>query len=127
MDEIKYPKRHSETEIQAVLWTKLRKQGIDARLQVFSTVDKKNCKRRCKFDIVVFRDQIPQSIIECKSWSRRYSEEWLYQYKKNRKQIRKYEDYGLPVFICGRPEDITSVLEQVVSSYEIQIYEPIQT
>jgi len=119
MDRIKYPTKATEAEIQSTLWAKLREQGLDARLQVIGTLS----NRRHKFDMVVFRDQVPQSIIECKSWSGRYSKERLYQLSKNTKQIRKYERYGVPVFVCGRPEQIQTVLTRVLSSYHTRNYE----
>lgn len=113
MDIIKYPKRESEAEIQSILWTTLKAKGLDTRLQVVGNLNGK----RHKFDIVVFKNQTPQAIIECKSWSRRYSKERLYQLSKNTKQIHKYEGYGLPVFVCGRFESISKVVELILSSY----------
>jgi len=119
MDEIRYPKKESEAEVQSVLWMKLREQGLDARLQVIGTLD----GRIHKFDIVVFRGQILQAIVECKSWSRRYSKERLYQLTKNTRQIRKYESYGIPVFVCGRPETIPEVFNLVLSTYHSHNYQ----
>ena len=118
MDIIKYPKRESEAEVQSLLWMALRKKEIDARLQVIGNLNGK----RHKFDIVTFKDSHPQSIIECKSWARYYSKDRLYQ-PNNTAQIRKYEAYGLPVFICGRSESIPNTTKLVLSSFLSQDFQ----
>lgn len=113
MNEIEYPKRESEAEIQSLLWTALKEKGLDARLEVGAVLNSK----RHRLDIVVFWGSEAQAIIECKSWSRRYSKERLYQLTKNTKQIKKYEGWGLPVFVCGRLEAIPKVVEIILTSY----------
>ena len=113
MNEIEYPKRESEAEIQSLLWVALKEKGLDTRLEVGAELN----GRRHRLDIVVFWGNEAQAIIECKSWSRRYNKERLYQLTKNTKQIRKYEDWGLPVFVCGRLETIPKVVELVLASY----------
>ena len=121
MDEIKYPKKETEAEIQSRLWFLLRDRGLDARLEVYGFLG----SRRCKFDIVVFKDSIPQAIIECKSWTKQYSEERIYQLSKNTKQLSKYNRYGLPVFICGRAEAIEDIVMSVLSSVRNSTFEHI--
>lgn len=91
---IEYPKKKSEAEFQAEIWYRLRKQGIDARLQVKAD--------HCRLDIVIFRGGIARGIIECKSWSKRYVQVQRYQRFKNQKQFKKYQDtFHLPIFVCG--------------------------
>jgi len=121
MDEIRYPKRSSEAEVQATLWMILKEKGIDARLEVVTSLN----GRMHKLDIVIFKNQTPQSIIECKSWSKVYSKERQYQLEKNTKQIKKYECWGLPVLVCGRPEAIPKVIEKVLSNIQNSNFEHI--
>ena len=120
MDIIEYPKKESEAEIQARLWLMLKNKGIDARLQVTGRIN----GRHPKLDIVVFRNKIPQAIIECKSWAGKSHMRSLY--KKglyNTKQIRNYNNFGLPVFICGGPDFIQETIELVLESYQSKQYE----
>ncbi|GAI21212.1 unnamed protein product [marine sediment metagenome] len=49
----------------------------------------------------------------------------LPQLSKNTKQIHKYEGYGLPVFVCGRPESISEVVDLILSSYYSHDFEHI--
>ncbi len=111
MIEIPYPKKSSEAEIQAMLWQKLRDAGLDARLEVSGVLENK----MPRMDIVVFKDQIAICIIECKSWTRRYSKEFWYQKMKNSKQLDKYRLFGIPVSICGTEASIPTVCDFVNS------------
>ena len=106
--EIAYPKKEkSEAEIQAILWYFLRKQKVDARLQVVSN--------KLRLDIVCFKDKQAICIIECKAWSRSYS--LVRQYRlNNTRQLQRYRLlFGLPVLICGRVNEITEVQNEVLA------------
>jgi len=97
---IEYPKKHSKTEIQALLWYFLRKRKIDARLQV-TAFNTKTGKKSCKLDLVVFIDKQPKCIVECKSWSKSYSKTAIYR-TNNTQQIKKYKAlFNLPVLVCA--------------------------
>ena len=109
---IEYPKRNSEAEIQAVLWSKLRNNNIDARLQVTSFNPKTN-KKSWKLDLVVFVNQMAVCIVECKAWSKSYSKTTIYRHD-NTGQLQKYRRvYGIPVLVCGTKEHINSILSQI--------------
>jgi len=109
MGEIPYPKKRNEAEIQALLWYFLRKGKIDARLEVTA-----NMGRRYRLDLVVFKDKQAVCIIECKSWSPRYSILHRYQRHKNTKQIQRYEaSFNIPVLLIGRNDQITSTIEEI--------------
>ncbi len=118
MNKIEYPKKKSEAEIQALLWYFLRKRKIDARLQVTAHNPITN-KKSCKLDLVIFVDQKPRCIVECKSWSDGYSRTAIYR-TNNTKQIRKYKEfYGLPVLVCARSSFVTTtitLIEQILKS-----------
>ena len=109
MEEIAYPKKHSEAEIQALLWYFLRKQKLDARLQV-TAYNPISGKKSAKLDMVIFVDKVPRCIIECKSWSYGYSKTAIYR-TNNTKQIKKYKQfYGLPVLVCARMSFVTPTI-----------------
>ena len=118
---IDYPKKHSEAEIQALLWYFLRKRKIDARLQVrgCGTGDKKSCK----LDLVVFVDKVARCIVECKSWSNGYSKTAIYR-TNNTKQIKKYKEfYQLPVLVCARMNFITptiALVEKLIQTRDLE-------
>ncbi len=108
-ETIGYPKKHSEAEIQALLWYFLRKRKIDAKLQV-TAFNPRTGKKSCKLDLVVFVDHEPRCIVECKSWSNGYSRTAIYR-TNNTKQIQKYKDfYGLPVLVCARISFVTTTI-----------------
>uniref|UniRef100_A0A6M3LA39 Restriction endonuclease type IV Mrr domain-containing protein n=1 Tax=viral metagenome TaxID=1070528 RepID=A0A6M3LA39_9ZZZZ len=110
---IKYPRKRSEAEIQALLWYFLRKKKIDARLEVRG--GSPDGKRGCQLDIVVFVDKSPVCIIECKSWSSSYQLTARYRVN-NRKQIQRYKEFfGLPVLVCGRINKVTDTVREVES------------
>lgn len=116
MDKIAYPKKHSESEIQALLWYFLRKKKIDARLEV-SAYNPISGKNSYKLDIVIFVNKVPCCIIECKSWSDGYSKTAIYR-TNNTKQIKKYKAvYGLPVLVCARMSFVTptiALIEKII-------------
>ncbi len=113
MNEIRYPKKRSEVEIQALLWYFLRKKKIDARLEVLGHNPVTN-RRSCRLDIVIFKEKKAICIIECKSWSRSYSQVREYRHN-NSSQLTRYRNlFGLPVFLCGRIEDITRTQDNII-------------
>lgn len=88
--EIRYPGRPSEFEVQAFLYTELRRLGFDARGEV-TTRD-----GEFRFDIVVFvgsgQSRKPARIIEVKDRSKSYRSA----------QIENYKAYGVTVIsVCG--------------------------
>lgn len=109
MEKIKYPGKHSEAEIQALLWYFLRKAKIDARLQV-TAYNPLSGKDSLKLDLVVFVKKLPQCIVECKSWSDGYSKTAIYR-TNNSKQIKRYKEFfGLPVLVCARMSFVTPTI-----------------
>ena len=123
ISEIKYPKRETEAEIQSILWQELKGRGLDARLQVWGVLGGR--KRKSRFDIVVFRDRVPQAIIECKSWSKYYNAKKQEQLENNTKQLRRYQSFGLPVFVCGRL-DMIGIIADEVSSLPTKVSEAVK-
>ena len=120
MGKIEYHEKHSEAEIQALLWYFLRKRKIDAKLQV-TAYSARSGKRTSKLDLVIFVDKVAKCIIECKSWSDGYSKTAIYR-TNNTKQIQKYKAaYELPVLVCARMSFITptiALVEKILQSPE---------
>jgi len=109
MSKIEYPRKRGEAELQALLWYFLRKRKIDARLEVSARNG-----RSYRLDIVIFRDKQAICIVECKSWSARYSILRAYQRGKNTKQIQRYKEaFNLPVLVIGRFNQITPTIEEI--------------
>ncbi len=110
--QIRYPKKRSEVEIQAILWYFLRKKKVDARLEVIGDIEN---GKKCIFDIVIFKNKVPVCIVECKSWSNSYILNQKYRKAHNTKQIKKYESlFGLPVIVCGHMKQIAHVQSEVL-------------
>lgn len=108
---IEYPRKPSHEEVTAALWKHLQEQGFDARLQVRAELPS---GKRCRLDMVIYNPlKIARVIIECKSWSRVYSQKRWYQLSKNTKQIKQYSQFHLPVLVCGRLESIPKVVSLV--------------
>ena len=110
MDEIPYPRKASEADVQYAVCDVLRQHGFDARLEVIA---RRNGHRH-QFDIVVFQDKRAQTIIECKSYSKPS------HMPSNHKQSLKYMEWGLPVFLCCRPENVPTVTRAVISYLQVK-------
>lgn len=95
---ISYPKRHSEFEIQALLFSALQLLGYDVRGEVKSSP--------CRFDLVIFRNKEAICIIEVKKWIKKKT-------PSKTKQYDRYMSYGLPLVYCGHIEDIQETVRKV--------------
>lgn len=120
---IEYPVKHSEGEIQALLWYFLRKDKIDARLQV-TAFSCRTMKRSNKLDMVIFVGKVAKCIVECKSWTDGYERTAIYR-TNNSQQIKKYkETYNLPVLVCARMSYVTTCVEKIKEIIKWERYHP---
>ncbi len=94
--KIEYPREKSEAEIQAILWRRLKRCGLDARLEVSSLMEKG--KTESRFDIVVFYEREAFCIVEVKKDSRLYKRG--IQRIADEKQVKKYSKYDAELFFC---------------------------
>lgn len=108
-----YPEKESESEIEAMLWLSLRKHGVDARLQILA--GDSHIRTGARLDIVCFSDKKAFCIIECKSWSPSYSAIQKYRLSNERQVARYNQLFGLPIFICGRVDNIEEITNKVLS------------
>ena len=116
MDSIEYPKKHSEAEVQAQLYLALQVRRIDARLQVVGRMG----AGHHILDVVVFSQNLPQVIIECKSYRRLYKSERLLKTR----QLRKYRCWGLPVLVCCQMDEIPETVDRVQRILAASWFEP---
>jgi hypothetical protein len=120
MNQIKYPEKKSELEIQALLWYFLRKKKIDARLNVIGLTTETG--KRHKLGMVIFKGKSQVCIVECKSWSDSYILNQKYRKSRNTKQINKFQTlYSVPVIVCGHMKQITKTQDKIIQL--LKLYE----
>lgn len=95
------PKKLSEFEIHAYLWSALRDIGINARGEVnapYATwqVAGKERRAKCRFDIAIFYKGILTGIVEVKDSD--YTDARMSAWRKTR-QGHRYHQFGVPVAI----------------------------
>lgn len=78
--------RVPEANIQAEFYMLCRKNGIQILLEVKY--------QNCRFDALVFKNDIPFAIIEVKNYSKKRSIKGL---TSNGRQMQKYMKYNLPI------------------------------
>lgn len=109
--QIRYSKHVSEFEVQAHLFSTLRKLGYNIRGEVKAyDVGGSKKKTYCRFDLVIFNrnrwnENHPILIIEVKR--KRHRNKGL------KSQINKYAKFGIPVIVYYSFKDITMVLEKL--------------
>ena len=104
MYEIKYPEIESEFEVQAFLYSELKKKGIDARgeVQTHGAFGLRPSKASCRFDVVVFENKKAILILEIKARKVRHKNG-----VENTRQGMRYPNFGVPVqFIYGMSDAI---------------------
>lgn len=100
---VPFPKRLSESEVQAELWSVLKSKGYNARLEVSDTVKRGNTyQQRARFDIVIYSKKKPV-IIEVKTIKSKLGD----------KQILKYSKYNALLLSCIGRQSIDEVVKKV--------------
>jgi len=102
-----YPKKLSEFEVQCKLYIELSK-FCDVRGEV-RAVDAETGRKRCWFDLVVFRSSKAVCIVEVKDNS--VALDIVNPYVT--KQLLKYQQFGVPVFLCSNETKIADVIVAV--------------
>jgi type I site-specific restriction-modification system R (restriction) subunit len=98
---VDYPQRYSEFEIQASVWSVLKKNGVDVRGEVKAL--------GCRFDLVIYKNKEPICIIEVKNKRRDKPE-----YEVKSKQLKRYRLFGIPVLYCANHHYILSTVDKVL-------------
>lgn len=95
---ISYPHCPTEFEIQAWLYCKLKELGFNVRGEVSADGNV------CIFDLVLFdQNNRAKALIEVKK----------HESKRRSKQIRRYEDYGLPVVLIEKISGAYRLIEDL--------------
>lgn len=91
------PNHPTEFEVQAYVYTELRRLGYNARGEVKAQYAK---RAYCRFDIAIFKDGKLDKIVEIKRSSINHKTSW-----RDTRQGTRYNDFGVPVVIIyGMPE-----------------------
>jgi hypothetical protein len=90
---VKEPAKPTEFEVQATLWSELRRLGYNARGEVGTAFAD---RERCRFDIAVFDRGELVGVIECKSAPIRHKSAsgW-----NGTRQGWRYGQFGVPVMV----------------------------
>jgi hypothetical protein len=96
-DDVKEPTDHTEFEVQAYVWNRLRSLGVNARGEVKT---KYKGKAYVRFDIAVFDGGFLSHIIEIKRSAIKHKTSW-----EDTRQGQRYNDFGVPVTIIYGMED----------------------
>ena len=112
--KIKYPPVESEFEVQAWLWSELRRAGINARgeVPVHGEFGLRICKVACRFDIVVFDARPkPVCVLEVKARIVRHK-----RTVEDTKQGKRYPMFGVPVHFVYGMDGARAALEMIKAS-----------
>lgn len=88
------PEVFSESDTHCYLWGELRRLGYNVRSEVKV---KTSQGKSVRFDLVIFKNNLAEHIIEVKGDRRKNVSNW-----ENTKQGSTYKKFGIPVtLICG--------------------------
>lgn len=103
---IPFPGEPSEFEIQSFIYEHLRGIGLNVRGEVMTD------GMLCRFDLVVFNENNkPVLIIEVKKRAGGRH--------KSRAQVKRYEDYGVPVILIGSMSNASGLVNNAKCSARI--------
>jgi hypothetical protein len=108
---IKFPRKHSEFEVQAELYSKLKLAGYNVRGEVEA---KQIGRRGCRFDLVIFDGEEARIIIEVKSRRR------LLDRQLDTPQLRRYRSWNIPVLLCRCMDEIEPTFNNVLELFKIE-------
>ncbi len=113
------PSWQSEFEVQAWLWSELRRLGLNVRGEVKLPLPAQaGAKKRayCRFDLALFNGGRLAGIIEVKAHRTRHGSErgWL-----GTRQGMRYGLFGVPVCIVYGMDDAMALVERVRAGQEL--------
>lgn len=100
---IPYPLKPSEFEVQASLYNALKNAGLDVRgeVKVKGRPEYGINYRGARFDLVVYRDQVPVILIEVKKSQNA---------KSNTNQLTRYRKWGYRVMVCAGMDNVARTI-----------------
>lgn len=106
INQVAYPERYTEFDIQAETYLALKSAGYDVHGEVRAFCEDFGRKHKCRLDLVVYDPyQTPLLIVECKDTAGDLSLE------PGSRQHRRYSKFGLPVIRVGSLSDISFVID----------------
>ncbi len=107
---VQYPEGTSEFEVQAELYLRLKRMGLDCRGCVAAWCDDFGKNHRVFLDLAVFNDEKELvAIIEVKNWDREVS-----ALGHHTRQQRRYSKFGVPVILCSGIARIEEAVKEVM-------------
>lgn len=96
MQTVLEPKKASEFEVQAMLWSELRAMGYNVRGEVRAPFAAGMKRERCRFDLAIFEDGKMVGIIETKAGVTKHKTNagW-----SGTRQGFRYGTYGVPIVV----------------------------
>lgn len=110
---IPYPDFESEFEVHAKMYSALVGQGLDVRGCVKSKCNDGGKLASCYPDIVVFKDRQAVCIVEVKNYRE------IYGQGLGKRQFRRYNLFGVPLFTCLNSSQIDLTVSQVLGITEL--------
>lgn len=99
----------SEFEVQAFVFSELRKLGIDVRGEVIHKITNAGGRGRvCRFDLVIFKNRTATAIVEIKGESSTGKP----GANVNGRQLIRYREYGIPVFFVRGMEQAQDFIDR---------------
>ncbi len=106
--EISYPKKVSEFEIQATLYSKLKLLGFDVKGEVTHRLEgQEKGFRQCRFDLVIFEKGKAVFIIEVKNHNKT---------SFTTRQDRKYSKYEAELMYCTSMGGVDNLIDYLINS-----------
>lgn len=103
------PRFETEFEVQAHLWSELRKLGFNVRGEVVVQFKgRTRRKEKCRFDLAIFAGGALTGIIEVKSWKVRHKTDGGWSATR---QGQRYSAFGVPVRIVYGMDGAATLLE----------------
>jgi hypothetical protein len=110
LNVIGYPRRLSEFEMQATIYSALRAMKVDCRGCVPARCEDFGRHPKCYFDLVVFgRNKMPVVIVEVKVRREKSPEARL-----GSRQHRRYSKFNVPLVVCDRESKIFPTVDRVI-------------
>lgn len=106
------PSSPSEFEIQAWLYSALQSAGFNVRGEVFAkTGENRRGFKNARFDLVIFRNGIPQMIIEVKDKPTANG-----KINYSGRQYKKYSAFGIPLAYARGMDEAKALYERLVGA-----------
>lgn len=112
MQTVLEPKKTSEFEIQAMLWSELRAMGYNVRGEVRAPFAAGMRRERCRFDLAIFEDGKMVGIIETKAGVTKHKTEAGWH---GTRQGFRYSTFGVPMVVIYGQRHAEEFLDSTIA------------